>query len=154
MPSRKPLVIVAGELQQIQAGDSLGVRSSVNGSTVDPTTSSATFVQIPEMTTTVTTVGGQLLVMFDCSFRVIGLDSLMYALFIDGVEITGSRRQAACVFTLSLGLLNIDNQQPSSAHALVSPSAGSHTVDVRWARIGGVARANDVQRKLTVVELF
>lgn len=154
MASRKPLVIVPGQVEQIQAGDSLGARATVNGVTVDPTSTNAAFVVIPEMTLSVTTIGGQLEALFDATFHVFGLDNFNYALFLDGVEVDGTRRQVSCNFTLSLGILNIDNQQPSSNHALLTLAAGPHVIDVRWARLGGTARANGVQRKLTVIELF
>lgn len=156
MASRKPLVVASPQLEQIQSGDSLGARSTVNGSTSNPTSTNPAFVVIPEMTTTVTTIGGALLVLFDATFHMAGLlDNFNYAIFLDGAEVAGTRRQVAVVLSVTLGVLSTDNQQPSSSHALVlAPSVGSHTVDVRWAQVGGTARANLDQRKLTVAEIF
>jgi len=155
MASRRPMVIVPPQPQQIQAGDSLGARATVTGSTANPTSANAAFVVIPEMTLTVTTIGGQLLALFDADFHIAAVaDNFNYALFLDGVEIAGTRRQVSCNLAVTLGLLTVDTLAPCSAHALITLAAGSHTVDTRWAAIGGSARANDTQRKLTVIELF
>jgi hypothetical protein len=156
MTSRRPLVASGGLTEQVQAGDSLGVRSSVNGTTSSPTSTNAAFVVIPEMTTTVTTIGGDLLCIFDSGFNLLSPnDSFNFALFLDGVEVTGTRRQVTLSVSVTLGLINTDNQQPSGCHAFITGvSAGAHTLTARWAVLAGTARANLTQRKLTLVELF
>jgi hypothetical protein len=154
MASRKPLVIVAPQIEQIQTGDTLGVRSSADGTTSGPTTTSATFVVIPEMTLTVTTTGGQLLTLFDGDFNIQGGDDFLIAVFLDGSEVAGTRRELALTFTLTLGVLTLSSDQTASNHVLLAASTGSHTVDVRWQRTAGTARANGTQRKLTLIEMF
>lgn len=154
MASRKPLVIASQQLQQIQPGDTLGDRGTVTGSTANPTSSNASFVVIPEMTVSLTTAGGSVLVLFDCTFNIQTVDSFSYAIFLDGVVVAGATRQVTSSFSLSLGLLTLDDQQPASVHALLTLAAGAHTIDVRWARLGGTARAFSTQRKLSAIELF
>lgn len=155
MASRKPLVIASQQLQQLQPGDTLGDRGTVTGSTANPTSSNASFVVIPEMTVSLTTAGGSVLVLFDCTFNIQTVDSFSYAIFLDGVVVAGATRQVTSSFSLSLGLLTLDDQQPASVHALLlAPAAGAHTIDVRWARLAGTARAFGTQRKLSAIELF
>lgn len=156
MSNQRPLVLSpSGDIQRLTASDSIVSASSAIGTTADPTTTSSSFVLIPEMRIAVQTQGRMILVLFDATFHIFGNDNFVYAIFIDNNEMPGTRRQVSCTFTLNLGILNIDNQQPSSNHWLGLPgtlSPGSHVFDVRWALGNGVARANSTQRRITVIE--
>lgn len=131
-------------------------QSFVNGSTSAPTRVAGTFAVIPEMTITMTTSGGDVMVTFNGSFTVNNGDSFDMAIFLDAAEVTGTRRRCD-FFGGSLGAAlnpaNI-NSFPAGLQALNKPlAAGSHTFDVRWARVAGTARARGTERNLIAVEL-
>jgi hypothetical protein len=155
MANRKPVVVATAQVEQVQAADTVGAQAQAVGTTSGPTSTNAAFVVIPEMTTTITTIGGSVLVLFDSGFNVQGGDSFNIALFLDGVEVANTRRQITLSFTITLGILTLDNQQPASTHSLLTGlAAGAHTIDVRWANLAGTNRATLTQRILTVKELF
>lgn len=154
MASRKPLVISGGQVQQIPAGDTLGARATVNGSTSPATTTSASMVVMPDMTLSFTTIGGLLDVRFDMTVQTLTLDSMQFAIFLDGAEVPGTRRSTRANLSISLGILTLDNFQPGGCHAQLAPAAGAHTVDVRWLALAGTARCKDTERKLSIVEYW
>lgn len=156
MASRKPVVIAPPQLEQIQSGDTVGARATAIGTTSSPTTTSATFVTIPEMTLTLTTSGGDLRIDFDCSFAIAQVnDDMNYALYLDAAQVSGSVREFSSGLSITLGILSINSKGPCSVHALIQGlAAGAHTVEARWVAIGGTARANLVQRRITAMEMF
>lgn len=117
------------------------------GSTANPVYALAAFSVIDEMTSSVTTSGGTMLASFTGTAEIQASDAWAYALFLDGAEVTGSRRHvelAAGGATLRITV---------AAQALVPAAAGVHTVDVRWSRSAGSARMYAAQRALSVIEL-
>lgn len=156
MASRKPLVVASAQVEQVQSGDVVGARATASGSTSNPSSSSAGFVLIPEMTVTLITSGGDLRLDFDATLNIQQLaDDLNYALFLDGAELAGTRRELTCGLSVTLGILTINSKAPCSVHCLVQGvAAGSHTVEARWAAVSGTARANGTQRKITAIEVF
>lgn len=156
MASRKPVVMVSPQLGQVQPGDTIGARATAIGSTSSPTTTSAVFVQIPEMTLSLTTSGGDLRIDFDCTFQIAQItDDMNYALYVDAVQVPGSVREFTAGLSITLGLLTINSKGPCSVHALLTGlAAGAHTVEARWAAVSGAARANLTQRRITAIEMF
>lgn len=114
------------------------------GSTSAPFTNSGTFAVIPEMTVTITTKGGKVLILFAGSFffNVVGTGAI--ALFRDGVQVSQS-------MFFSYNSTSIDFSVP--INFLDAPSAGSHTYDVRWNVSPGTVTSQGTQRQLQVVEL-
>lgn len=123
---------------------------SAAGSTSAPTTTSASFVVIPEMTATIITLtrGGKLLVTFGCTFNVVALDQFDVELYVDGVAIAGTLRN---ITALTLALTE---QVPMSIQGLTDAlTPGSHTVEAKWKRSAGTARARGIERGISVVEV-
>lgn len=115
--------------------------ASPAASTGAPTTASAAFVVIPEMTQTITTKGNKVLCVFNGQFS-ITVGTANIAIFRDAVQISivtiGS---GAGGFSIPLSVLD-------------SPSAASHTYDVRWfTNGGGTITALATNRTFQVVEL-
>ena len=119
--------------------------SSVVGATSSPSTSSGTLALIPEMTRTLTTSGGPVLVFFSGVFE--GSASgqfIQVEMFIDTadygfgsgwtVSASGHRSAVSLLFP-------------------ITPSSGSHTFEVKWASFGGTAIAYSAWRSLSVLEL-
>lgn len=129
---------------------------SANGSTNAPTTTSGSFVVIPEMTVTLTFQGGTAFVNFSGSFNIQNNDQWNFAIFVDGVEAPGTRRLMHAI--MSTALLGATGQFPgieaSVSHLATNLSPGTHTFDVRWAVVGGTARANSTNRKIIAMEVF
>lgn len=120
-----------------------------------PTTTSATYVTIPEMTVTLTSHGGSLMCRFLGAFNVQSNDDFTLAIFLDGVEVTASDQRVSFFGGSILGLTPAQiNSGPGSCVALVSASAASHTITARWKVAAGTARAILTQRQLIVHEIL
>lgn len=156
-----------GVLEVRNAADSAYANTHVNrlldeapsvvaiGSTVAPTYALAAFAVIPQMTATATFLGGNIDAVFSSSFDVHSGDDFFIAIFLDGVEVAGSRRQLA--FTGASGLLglapgSLDGIGGTAASLLTGVAAGSHTIDARWSRTAGTARAVGILRSFSVSE--
>lgn len=130
--------------------------ASANGTTNAPTTTSGSFVVIPEMTVTLNFQGGTAYVDFSGSFNMQNNDQWNYAIFVDGVEAPGTRRLMHVI--MSTALLGTTGSFPgiesSVSHLATNLSPGSHTFDVRWQVLGGTARANSTNRKIIAMEVF
>lgn len=116
-------------------------------STINPTTVSATYVVIPEMTATITATGNKILILFYMSIAsnsVPGAGSNL-AIFRDGSQLTPDARfdgVGTSIF-VNTTLLYLDQ-----------PGAGSHTFDVRWKAVAGATlQGSTTSRVLQVVEL-
>lgn len=125
------------------------------GSTSAPTRTANTFAVLAEMTTTVATGGGDVEITFIGTFQLNAGDSFNISIFQDGTEIASSRQSPA--YTGETGLLDTPGQLngievPLSAIVL-SPSAGSHVWDVRWAAVAGTARAVGTERSMASREI-
>jgi len=120
------------------------------GTTANPTTTSGTFVDMPEMSVTLTTVGGRLVAFLAVSGYVsagpIG-NAFATALSLDAAAEVGSQYGVPSALNYQMPI--------STFHDFGSPAAGSHTIKGRWAVTGsGTTMAlNGTQRRLLVVEL-
>lgn len=129
-----------------------GARATVGGTTNNPTRGVNTFALLPEMTATITTSGGDVLVNSQCTISIQNGDNSELALFVDGAEYlpntTRSRNQVA-------GLIGATNAQPCPVVTLVTGlAAGPHTFEIHWRAVAGTARADQTYRRLTVLEVF
>lgn len=137
-------------------GDALAPsRSTALGRTSDPTYGSLAPAVIPEMTLTLTTRGGPVLCWYSGVHEVRDGDNTLYALYADGAVVTGTTRQlrytSATILSITPGLLPAATAQ---THAmLTSLDAGVHTIEARWSRLAGTARAVGTSRRLDCVEL-
>lgn len=119
----------------------------IQGSPSATTLSGGTFVVVPDMTTTLTTHGNNILCtffgIFEYASGVSGSSEVQVALFRDGV-------QASPVFPAG-ALFRF----PVTFSWLDQPPAGSHTYDIRWRVTSGTAtfQANGNSRALQIVEL-
>ena len=117
----------------------------VAGATAGPTTTSTTNVDLPDLSVTLTTAGGDLLVFFwsMVSVNAVGVQSRYY-FSLDGAE------------TL-IGLPHspsTDYQFPMMGFIrYTGVSAASHTVKVRWSTVSNTLTARDTSRALLVVEV-
>jgi len=130
---------------QLAAG-AVTQRALAVGVTSNPTTTSTTFVDLPDMAITLTTSGGDLGVAMQCDVQ----------------QATSS----GFTITLALALDGAAEQFPSIVQPwatnescpmflvglFTGVAAGSHTVKGRWATGSGTAQANAGRRVLRVVE--
>ena len=123
-----------------------GADAEVVGTTSGPTTASGSFVVIPEMTESVTSAGGSLLVQFSGSFGFAAADAFDFSIFVDNSEVANSRRHMESAIILA--------SMVGSTQALVKGlAAGAHIIEVRWRATAGAARAVGTLRSLTIVEV-
>ncbi len=116
------------------------------GATAGPTTTSTSNADMPDMSVTLTTAGGDLLVFF-------------YAMW----SINAANVQARFYFQLDggaeqlIGLpheVSADYQLPIfGVTRYTGLSAASHTVKVRWSTVSNTLTARDTSRALLVVEV-
>lgn len=132
------------------------VSSNVTGSTSAPTTTSATYVVIPEMTLTLTPQGGSIIIQFVGTFNVQNNDDFTLGIHQDGTLVTGSEQRIAFFGGSLLGLTPASMTAcPISCLArIASPSIASHTYDVRWKVANGTARALTTMRQILTMELI
>lgn len=112
------------------------------GSTSGPTTTSGSFVDIPEMSVTLTTAGGDLLAIM--SITVANSTNNIYgvALSLDGGAATQERNGS-----------DTDTKTLMTVHRFTGVSAASHTVKGRWFTSGGTLTADATKRSLLLVEV-
>lgn len=131
---------------QLAANAVTQVGSAV-GSTSSPTRTAATYADVPEMSVTLTTVGGDLLVWFETT-ATINTSSVSgtFALDLDGGgEFAPRSFQQDNAVTYAAVLI---------MYRLTGVAAGSHTVKARFISNGvAVVTAYSTQRSLTVLEL-
>jgi len=147
----------ASTTQKNAAVDSSGnlLLKNVNdavGTTSGPTTTSTTYAVIPEMTQTITFKGNKVLLVFTASMWSIDSPVNNVAIFKDGTQLStdyefdpGTAGSSALAnHKLIVGITFID-----------SPSAASHTYDVRWkvGTSGKFFEAVGTARRFQIVEL-
>jgi hypothetical protein len=113
------------------------------GSTSNPSTTSATYAVVPEMTQTITTKGNLIWLTFSSSATLSSAGAGDFAFFKDGVQISQDySMQVASLLIVALTFMD-------------NPTAASHTYDVRWkVTIGGnTLSAPGTARTFQVVEL-
>lgn len=119
------------------------------GSTSNPTTVSASYVTIPEMTVTLTTKGNKLLIIF--SYVMISSTvgyAFSLAFFRDGSQVSADfdgqiHVAAATSVQIPASLSFID----------IGATAASHTFDMRWKAGSGSPQIVGIERTFQVVEL-
>ncbi len=136
----------AGNLLLKNVSDAVGV-------TGGPSTSSTTFSVIPEMTQTLTFKGNKVIIILTCTItfaQAAGGRGASFALFKDGVQISDVYQITIAESTGNIGCTNI-----LSLSYVDTPTAGSHTYDVRWAVNSNLysVTALNAARRLQVVEL-
>ncbi len=132
------------------------IKQSAVGTTSAPTTTSASYVVIPQMTVTITTSGGNVLILFNGAFNVQSNDDFTIGIHEDSVLVAGTEQRSAFFGGSLLGLTPaaITSGNVSAIGMVIAPSAGSHTYDVRWKVAAGTARAITTQRQIIVTELL
>lgn len=116
------------------------------GTTANPTTTSGIYVDLPEMTVTLTTAGGDLLVWCNGAFLHNTLSATTtLALSLDGAAEVAIREFSEMVAN------NIF--QMVCMHRFTGVSAASHTVKGRWQTGAGQATARSTERSILVMEV-
>jgi hypothetical protein len=120
-----------------QAASAVGIASV-------PTTTSATFVDLTDMSVTLTTVGGDLEAWFSGALTAGINANLDVGVNLDGVD---TLMNTATLVTGNYWF------PFSFVHRYAAPAAGSHTVKARWRTTAGTASAGGVSRELVVNEV-
>lgn len=122
--------------------------SIAKGSSSGPSTTSATYVDITDMSVTMTTTGNPVLIIYSGSFDLNTTADMSIILDIDGSDQTESERQFAAVAEES-GAARMSN-----IVWLTTPTAAEHIIKAQQKVSGGATLTNTgVLRTLTVVEL-
>lgn len=125
-------------------------RGSVVGTTASPTRSAGTFAAIPEMTTAITTHGGDVQVRFNGSFSFVSGDNWDIALFRGATEIPGTRRTVGFTSTGA----TIEGQIVTLDVNVPNVPAGTYTISVGWKANAGSGRGVGTQRSLDCIEIY
>jgi len=113
--------------------------------TAGPTTNSASFTVIPEMTQTIAFKGNKAIIIFNGTFQVDTLASLLtLQIFRDGVGVG---------YQSLVSAPGVSYFFPQPITWEETPSAGTHTYDVRWKVSAGTATATGTNRALQITEL-
>lgn len=117
----------------------------INGTSTNPTTTSTTYVDLPEITATLTTVGGDLLVWLSATLFMTTNQNVGLALSLDG----------AAEVAIQLNTPNPTTQALACVAKFSGVAAGSHTVKGRWRVASGTGTATAVgtQRQMLVLEV-
>jgi hypothetical protein len=119
---------------------------SAVGSTSGPSTTSTTYVDIPEMSVTLTTTGGDLIAWFSGVFYNSVASNVTYAaLSLDGASEVAQRYVAPSGAAEQIPIATI--------YRFAAPAAGSHTVKARWKVSAGTGNTPGLLRELVVMEL-
>jgi hypothetical protein len=130
------------------AAGAVSQRVLVPGINANPSTTSTTYVDIPDMLVTLTTTGGDLLVWANVSASNSGVGNFsLLGLSIDGAAEVGEVVMVAAV--AGSGSM----QTLGTFWWYAAPSAASHTIKARWRVSGGTLSNNLTMRQLLVCEL-
>lgn len=137
----------SGDIEQISNDDNTGnLFLQVEGVTSAPTTTSASYVDLTDMSITTTTGANPVLVLFSGVFTSSSIgDETSIILDIDGTDKTNSEKiieHAAIGYEKEATILWIENM-----------TAGSHTFKIHWKVQGGTATSPTTLRTLQVIEL-
>lgn len=121
------------------------VTGSAVGSASGPTTTSTTFVDLTDMSVTVTTTGGDLIVWFSGAFAndTLGATILIGA-SLDGAAEVGIIAVSAYVANYVIPI--------STVFRFAAPSSASHTVKIRWRVDSGTGTGNGTNRSMVLME--
>ena len=129
------------------AVDSVTQRRFAAGLTYNPSTTSTTYVDLLELSISLTTTGGDLLVWTSVSLYNSLASQFMYI----AVSLDGAAEVAeTVVVTTAAGGGNI--AVASLCWAFPTPSAATHTIKTRWHTGGGTMTSNGISRFLMVME--
>lgn len=119
----------------------------VVGSTTNPATTSLTYSVIPEMTQTLTTKGNKVLIIFTATMLA-PFQGGFISIFKDGTQLTTDFEMASVVN-------GVDSVELVGLSFLDSPTAASHTYDVRYKAVNAAHPfgASGTARTLQTVEL-
>lgn len=140
-------MIADGTIQTVDlAAGAVTQRTGVGGSTSNPQTTSSTYVDLPDMSVTITTTGGDLFAWLVCVVNsAIQATTVNIALRLDvGADVVGIGAAAPgvgygfCLSTVTLW---------------TGVSAGAHTIKGRWNTSGSTATAVSTQRVIEVLEV-
>lgn len=121
-------------------------RQVIQGSTANPTTTSTTAVDMPDMAVSLTTTGGDLLVWGHAD---VYNNTINYGVNV-GISLDGSAVVAISSPTVAVGGQTIT---PVCLDIFTGVAAGAHTVKLRWwVGFGGTATASGTNRQLLVLE--
>jgi len=119
------------------------------GTTSGPTTSSTTYAVVPEMTQTITTKGNKVLLTFSTSLTLAEINDVgIFGFFRDGVQISQD-------YVIGTAAVGGSHAEIVALTYIDSPSAASHTFDVRWkvSNASELLTASGTARTFQVVEL-
>jgi hypothetical protein len=142
-------MIANGTIQDVDiAPGAVSQRRFVNGSTLNPTTTSTSYVDLTDLSITLTTGGGDLLVWAVASVYNSGAGNFIFlALSLDGASEVGE------MVVVPSGAGGASILVGSLVYAFSGPSSASHTVKVRWKTLAGTATGNALNRYLMVMEM-
>lgn len=116
------------------------------GSTVAPTTTSASYADLADMSVTLSTTGGDLMVWFTGTFtHSTPSNSITVAISLDGAAEVGPMNTYPPIANYQ--------QNVAVVYRFSAPSTASHTIKVRWATSGATATAVSTLRQLFVMEV-
>lgn len=117
------------------------------GSSVSPNVTASSYADVPDMSVTLTTTGGDLHVWFEAT---VSMDTTSVAATV-GLSIDGASEVAERTVQVAV---TGDLRPCAILHSFTGVAAGSHTVKARWKSNGTASLNNSVrQRSLTVMEV-
>lgn len=137
-----------GNIEKITNDDNIGnqIHQAI-GTTDDPTTTSATYVDLAEMSVTVTTGANPVLILFSGSFKNSNIAATNNIIIdIDGTDQAESEREAHSRYVTLY-------EFEMSTTWLTTLTAGEHTIKIQWKASGATLTAIGDLRALQVIEL-
>jgi hypothetical protein len=120
---------------------------SAVGSTANPTTTSTTLVDLPDMVLSISTIGGDVLISLCAVFSCTTLNAIVQMqLNLDGADVANAIAQA------SMGVAN-QTVTLSIRWRIAAPATAGHTIKGRWSTSAGTATATWQYRALVAEEL-
>jgi hypothetical protein len=134
-------------------------RDRVKGTTSAPTRNATTYAVLAEMTRTITTGGGDVMLFFGGNFQLLSGDAFDLAFHRGGTVLTEDEApiMSPAFFGGSLLGLNpgrLDDLPVSMFGYVTGLAAGSYTFDLRWKATAGTARAVGAKRWFAAIELL
>jgi len=126
----------------------VGAIDIASGDTSGPTTTSTSYVDLTDMSVTLTTKGGDLLVFFSGIFKNSTSGQTVFIVpLIDSEAVTSPSQ-------MGMTEPGTNSMVPMSLiHRFTGVAAGSHTVKIQWLVSDGTAAAEGKQRQLIVLEV-
>jgi hypothetical protein len=127
------------------AGQAVTTVGYIAGSTSDPTTTSASFVDLPDMTISLTSAGGPIALWFSGTFSISVTTAVAQIAFgLDGTDVGG-------MFVPQPGAAN-QIMHAGNLYLATGLSVGAHTLKCRWNTCSGTLNANGTARYFVAVE--